>query len=161
LLVKPAAGRLRLGSTQTETITVGALAVRFLVDPEDSGGSVSVFECEVPVDARMPAPHSHDAFEETLYGLQGIATFTIGGETVEVGSGDAVCIPRGVIHGFENRGSVDVKFLAMASPGVFGPAYFHEVGEVLAAAAGGPPDRAALTEVMRRHGLTPAPPVKS
>jgi quercetin dioxygenase-like cupin family protein len=140
-------------------IIVGALAVRFLVVPEDSGGSVSVFECEVPADARMPAPHSHDAFEETVYGLEGIATFSVDGETVQIGPGDALCIPRGAIHGFENRGSEDVKFLAMASPGVFGPAYFHEIGEVLA--AGGPPDRAALAEVMRRHGLTPAPAMLS
>jgi hypothetical protein len=41
---------------------------------------------------------------------------------------------------------------------VFGPAYFREVGAVLAAAQGGPPDLAALGEVMRRHGLTPAVP---
>jgi hypothetical protein len=40
---------------------------------------------------------------------------------------------------------------------VFGPAYFHDIGEVLATSAGGPPDHAALAEVMRRHGLTPAP----
>jgi hypothetical protein len=69
-----------------------------------------------------------------------------------------VCVPRGAIHGFENRGSADATFLAIASPGVFGPAYFQEVGEVLAASAGGPPDLAALAKVMRRHGLTPAPP---
>jgi quercetin dioxygenase-like cupin family protein len=135
-------------------IAVGALAVRFLVEPQDSGGSLSVFECDVPADARMPAPHSHDAFEETVYGLEGVASFTIDGAAVDIGPGDAVCIPRGAVHGFENRGTTDVKFLAMASPGVFGPAYFHEVGEVLAAP--GPPDRAALGEVMRRHGLTPA-----
>jgi quercetin dioxygenase-like cupin family protein len=141
--------------TRYEKINVGALAVRFLVEPADSGGSVSVFECDVPADARMPAPHSHDAFEETVYGLEGVATFTLDGETVEIGPGDAVCIPRGTVHAFENRGDVDVKFLAMASPGVFGPAYFEEVGQVLA--AGGPPDRAALAEAMRRHGLTPAP----
>jgi hypothetical protein len=29
---------------------------------------------------------------------------------------------------------------------------------LLAESAGGPPDLAALGEVMRRHGLTPAPP---
>ena len=49
-------------------------------------------------------------------------------------------------------------FLAIASPGVFGPAYFREVGAVLAACAGGPPDHAALAQVMHRHGLTPAQP---
>jgi hypothetical protein len=40
---------------------------------------------------------------------------------------------------------------------VFGPAYFRDVAQVLAATAGGPPDLAALGEAMRRHGLTPAP----
>jgi quercetin dioxygenase-like cupin family protein len=141
-----------------ETITVGRLGVRFLVEGSDSNGSVSVFECYVPADSRMPAPHSHDAFEETIYGLEGVTTWTIDGESIEIGAGEAVCVPRGAIHGFENRGSADAKFLAIASPGVFGPAYFTEVGEVLAASAGGPPDLAALGEVMRRHGLTPAPP---
>jgi quercetin dioxygenase-like cupin family protein len=141
-----------------ETITVGQLGVRFLVEGADSNGSVSVFECYVPANSKMPAPHSHDAFEETIYGLEGVTTWTIDGETAEIGVGEAVCVPRGAIHGFENRGSADATFLAIASPGVFGPAYFQEVGEVLAASAGGPPDLAALAEVMRRHGLTPAPP---
>jgi hypothetical protein len=40
-----------------------------------------------------------------------------------------------------------------------GPAYFRDVAQVLAGAAGGPPDLAALAEAMRRHGLTPAQPV--
>jgi quercetin dioxygenase-like cupin family protein len=146
-------------STRSETITVGALAVRFLVQADDANASITVFECDVPADARMPAPHSHDAFEETIYGLRGVTTFTIDGETVEIGPGDARCIPRGVIHGFANHGTTDATFLAMASPGVFGHSYFHEIGEVLAAAAGGPPDHAAIAEVMRRHGLTPAPAV--
>lgn len=144
-----------------ETITVGQLGVRFLVEGSDSNGSVSVFECYVPANSKMPAPHSHDAFEETIYGLQGATTWTIDGESVEVGVGEAVCVPRGAIHGFENRGSEDATFLAIASPGVFGPAYFQEVGEVLAASAGGPPDLAALGEVMRRHGLTPVAPAEA
>ncbi len=141
-----------------ETITVGAFGVRFLVEGADSGGSVSVFECEVPANAKMPAPHSHDAFEETIYGLEGATTWTVDGRTVEVGVGEALCVPRGAIHGFENGGTTDAMFLAIASPGVFGPAYFEEVAEVLAAAGGGPPDLAALAAVMRRHGLTPVQP---
>jgi len=141
-----------------ETITVGAFGVRFLIEAADSNGTASVFECDVPADARMPAPHSHDGFEESIYGLEGVTTWTIDGETVEIGPGEAVCVPRGHIHGFENHGSVDAKFLAIATPAVFGPAYFREIGEVLAARSGGPPDLAAIGEVMHRHGLTPAPP---
>jgi len=43
-----------------------------------------------------------------------------------------------------------------------GPAYFREAAEVIKEAAGGPPDRAKMTEVFRRHGMTLAvpPPVK-
>jgi quercetin dioxygenase-like cupin family protein len=137
---------------------VGALSVRFLVEADDSNGSAAVFECYVPANSRMPAPHSHDAFEETVYGLEGVSTWTIDGETVEIGPGEAVCVSRGQIHGFDNRGSVDAKFLAIATPAVFGSAYFREIGEALAASSGGPPDMAAIGEVMRRHGLTPAKP---
>ncbi len=80
------------------------------------------------------------------------------GESIAIGAGEALCVPRGAVHGFQNGGGTDATFLAIASPGVFGPAYFREVGEVLATSAGGPPDVAALAEVMRRHGLTPAQP---
>jgi quercetin dioxygenase-like cupin family protein len=145
-------------TTHRDTIAVGALGVRFLIEARDSRGAASVFECDVPARARMPAPHSHDGFDETIYGLDGVTTWTIDGEMVEVGPGEALCVPRGQIHGFENHGTVDARFLAIATPAVFGAAYFREIGEVLAATAGGPPDLAALGEVMRRHGLTPAPP---
>jgi quercetin dioxygenase-like cupin family protein len=141
----------------TETIAVGALSVRFLVEGADSNGTATVFECYVPANARMPAPHSHDGFEETIYGLDGVSTWTIDEATLDVGPGEAVCVSRGQIHAFENRGSVDAKFLAIATPGVFGSAYFRDVAEVLSASAGGPPDLAAIGEVMKRHGLTPAP----
>jgi quercetin dioxygenase-like cupin family protein len=59
-------------SASTETIQVGALRVRFLVEAADSNRSASVFECFVPAGSKMPAPHSHDAFEETIYGLEGV-----------------------------------------------------------------------------------------
>lgn len=150
-----------MNQATSEVITVGQLGVRFLVEGTESNGSVSVFECYVPANSRMPAPHSHDAFEETIYGLAGITTWTIDSESIEVGVGATVCVPRGAIHGFENCGSEDATFLAIASPGVFGPGYFHEVGEVLAASAGGPPNLAALAEVMRRHGLTPVQPPRA
>jgi quercetin dioxygenase-like cupin family protein len=151
-------GAHRTRADAQETIQVGALAVRFLVEAADSDGSVSVFECFVPADSRMPAPHSHDGFEETIYGLEGLTSWTVDGRVVDVGVGDALCVRRGAVHGFQNAGAEDAKFLAVATPGVMSPDYFREIHEVLAAAGGSPPDPAPLGEVMRRHGLTPAPP---
>ena len=148
-----------MSSASTEMIQVGALSVRFLVEAADSNGSVSVFECFVPARSNMPVPHSHDAFEETIYGLEGTTTWTVDGRTRDVSRGEAVCIPRGAVHGFDNKGTEDARFLAISTPGVMTPDYFREIHDVLASAAGDPPDPAKIGEVMRRHGLTPAPPV--
>jgi quercetin dioxygenase-like cupin family protein len=150
-----------MATATNSTIQVGPITVDFLVEAEDSNGSVTVFECIVPADSRVPAAHSHDGFEETVYVLEGTCTWTIDGEQRELGRGESVCIRRGQVHGFDNRGHSTAKFLAVASPGVFGPAYFRDMNQVLAAAAGGPPDLAAVAEVMRRHGLTPAKPAGS
>jgi len=139
-----------------EEIRVGAVAVRFMVEGEQSGGSVAVFEFDVPAGARVPAAHSHDAYEETIYGLDGVLTWTVDGERIDVRPGEALVIPRGAVHRFDNPGDVDARALAIVTPGVLGPAYFREVGAILAAAVAGPPDLAAVGEVMRRHGLTPA-----
>jgi len=140
-----------------DEIRIGQMAIRFLLEGEASGGSVAVFEFDVPAGARVPAAHSHDGFEETLYGLQGVLTWTLDGRPIEIGPGDVLCIPRGVIHRFDNEHAGDAKVLAIVTPGILGPDYFRECAAVVEAAAGGPPDFAALAEVMRHHGLTPAP----
>lgn len=141
----------------TEEIRVGPLAIRFLVEGGTSGGSVAIFECDVPAGARVPAAHSHDAYEETIYGLRGVMTWTVEGTANDVEPGQVVCIPRGAVHKFENNGDDDATVLAIVTPGILGPDYFREVAAVVTAAAGGPPDLAEIGAVMQRHGLTPAP----
>jgi quercetin dioxygenase-like cupin family protein len=118
---------------------------------------VAVFEFDVPAGARVPAAHSHDAYDETIYGLEGVLTWTVDGEQTDVGPGEVLFIPRGVVHRFDSDHEVDAKMLGIISPGILGPEYFREMVAVVEAATGGPPDPVALAEVMRRHGLTPAP----
>ena len=141
----------------SEEIRIGQLAIRFLLDGEASGGSVALFEFDVPAGARMPSAHSHDGYEETIYGLEGVLTFTLDGRQIDIGPGEALCIPRGAIHRFDNNHAIDAKMLAIVTPGILGPDYFREVAAIVDSASGGPPDPAAIGEVMRRHGLTPAP----
>lgn len=140
-----------------DTIRLGPLAVRFLVTKDQSTGSLAAFELEVPAEERLMAPaHSHDHFEETIYGIQGEITWTVDGQAIVVGPGEALCIRRGQVHRFDNNGSDDALCLCVISPAELGPEYFLDIVEVLKAAGGGPPDTAKLVEVMRRHGLTPA-----
>jgi quercetin dioxygenase-like cupin family protein len=143
-------------TSMREEIRVGQMAIRFLVESEESGGSVAVFEFDVPVGTQVAAAHSHDGYDETIYGLEGVLTWTVDDATVDVRPGETLFIPRGVVHKFDNSSDVDAKALAVVTPGLLGPDYFREVAEILDAAAGGPPDFAALGDVMRRHGLTSA-----
>ncbi len=140
-----------------EEIKVGQMAIRFLVEGEESGGSVAVFEFDVPAGAKVAAAHSHDGYEETIYALEGVLTWTIEGTPTDVGPGEALFIPRGAVHHFDNTRDRDAKALAVVTPGILGPDFFREVAAILDAGAGGPPDLAAIAAVMRRHGLTPAP----
>ena len=146
-------------SPSDETIRIGPLAIRFLITGENSSGSVAAFELAVPAAERLMAPaHSHDHFEETIYGIEGVLTWTVNGKPIEVGPGQALCIPRGAIHRFDNSGNRDVKALCVITPAALGPQFFREAAELARTAAGGPPDKTKMVEIMRRHGLTPAPP---
>ena len=141
-----------------EIIHLGPLAVRFLVTGDEASGGLALFELTVPAAQRLAAPaHSHNHYEETIYGLEGVLTWTVDGRQIDVGPGQAFCIPRGAVHRFDNAGGQDVKALCAITPAAIGPQYFHEAAAVLDAAAGGPPDHAKMADIMRRHGLTPAP----
>lgn len=74
-------------STTSEEIRTGQMAIRFLVEGEESGGSVAVFEFDVPAAGRVPVAHSHDAFDETIYGLEGVLSWTIEGTKTDVSPG--------------------------------------------------------------------------
>ncbi len=142
-----------------ETITIGPLGIRFLLTGDDSNNNASVFEVRVPRGQKLAAPaHKNDAYEEILYGIEGVLTWTVDGTPIAVGPGQALCIPRGAVHRFDNLGSEDAKQLAVITPAIMGPAYFREAAEVIAAAHGGPPDHAKMTDVFRRHGMTVAAP---
>jgi quercetin dioxygenase-like cupin family protein len=143
-----------MAATIREEIKVGDLAVRFLVTGEESAGSVALFEFDVPAGAKVAAAHSHDGYDETIYGLEGVLTWTIEGTRTDVRPGEGRYIRRGAVHDFDNTGDVDATALAVVTPGILGPDYFREVAAILD--AGGPPDLAAIGAVMRRHGLTPA-----
>ena len=136
-----------------ETIRVGPLELRFLRTKHDTGGSLDLFEMTVPPTGRMPVPHHHRDWDETVYGLTGTITFTVDGASQPIGPGESLFIPRGVVHGFDNRSGVVATCLCVLTPGVLGPEYFREIA---ALAAAGPPDATKLREIMLRHGLIPA-----
>jgi quercetin dioxygenase-like cupin family protein len=137
-----------------ETVRFKDLELRFLQSREDTDGSLDVFEMTVEPNARVPVPHYHKNWDETVYGLAGVTTWRVDGHDIKVGPGQTVFIKRGVVHGFRNDAQQAATCLCILSPGVLGPAYFREMAALLASGA---PDPAKMKETMLRHGLVPAP----
>ncbi|HTL80897.1 MAG TPA: cupin domain-containing protein [Bacteroidia bacterium] len=138
---------------QQEIIKFGGMEIDFCLDALDTKGALTMFKCVISAGAKIAAAHYHENFDETVYGLKGVATYTVDGKTIELRPGDSLFIPRGTVHAFANRSDETIEFLCMASPGVFGPDYFKDVAEVIN--AGGPPDMAKLKQAMLNHGLVP------
>lgn len=139
-----------------ETIKVGQVTIDFLLETADSNGSVAMFEFTVPVGAKVPIPHYHEHYDETIYGLEGVITFTVEGTPVDIAKGESYFIPRGAVHGFDNLGQKNAKALAVITPALIGPNFFKECAEIVN--AGGPPDIEKLKTVMTRYGLIPVLP---
>jgi quercetin dioxygenase-like cupin family protein len=141
---------------KNEIIRIGQTTVQFLLEAADTNGSVAMFDFMVPVGAKVPLPHSHEHYDETIYGLEGMITFTVNGTSVDIAAGESYFIPRGVAHGFNNLKQVNAKALAVITPALIGPNFFKECAAIVN--AGGPPDIEKLKLVMAKHGLVPVLP---
>ena len=139
-----------------ETIKAGQITIEFLLEAADTNGSAAMFEFAVPAGAKVPMPHYHEHFDETIYVLAGIMTFIVEGKAIDIAPGETYFIPRGAVHGFENLKNEYAKALAVVTPALLGPIFFKVVAEIVN--AGGLPDIKKLKLVMAKHGLIPAVP---
>jgi quercetin dioxygenase-like cupin family protein len=137
-----------------ETIHIGQLAIRYLIDGAATGG-MGVFELTVQPGSQVPPPHSHTRNEECAYVLEGMLRYSVDGVARDLKPGEWMHTPPGSVHQFSNPHGETARALIMLTPDI-GAQYFRDVGAVVG--AGGPPDRAKLMEVMSRYGLVPAAP---
>src|SRR5262245_45103712 len=138
----------------SDTIAVGKLTVRYLIDGAASGG-LGVFELSVPSGSNVPPPHSHTHNEECVYVLEGRLRYSVDGVERDLSAGDWMRTPRGAVHQFSNPHSDLARALIVLAPDI-GAQYFRDVAAVIN--AGGPPDPRKLTEIMTHYGLVLAPP---
>jgi len=141
---------------KSQIIQVGQIGIRFLLEAADTKGALAMFEFTVPVGARMPLPHKHERYDETIYGVEGVVTFTVEGKTVDIAPGETCFVPRGAVHGFNNLKQTKAKGLAVITPALLGADFFKEAAAIVN--AGGPPDVKKLNAVMAKHGLVAVMP---
>lgn len=136
-----------------ESIMVGQMSIRYLIDGSATGG-LGVFELGVPPKSNVPPPHSHTANEECVYVLEGVLRYAVDDIARDLRPGDWMFTPRGSVHQFSNPHDQHARALIILTPDI-GAQYFRDVGAVVN--VGGPPDRSRLLAVMSRYGLVPAP----
>jgi mannose-6-phosphate isomerase-like protein (cupin superfamily) len=102
-------------------ITKDGSVIRELIHPLVHGNfSQSLAEARV-TPGNSTLLHSHNLTEEIYHILEGTGILTLGHETIEVKSGDSVCISPGTLHNITNTGENELRFLCCCSP-----AYSHD-----------------------------------
>ncbi|WP_260735221.1 cupin domain-containing protein [Tunturiibacter lichenicola] len=134
-------------------IKIGRITVTFLKSRHDTSGALDLYELIVPPDVFLNVPHLHRDYDETILGMNGIATWTIEGEQFQVHPGQKLCIPRGTVHSYSNQHTSAARMMCLLTPGLVGPEYFRELAAAIQ--PGSPPDIAEISTVMARYGVIP------
>jgi quercetin dioxygenase-like cupin family protein len=89
--------------------------ITFKVRGAETGGSMLVFENEVP-PGEGPPLHFHENEDEGLYVLDGDFRFRIGDDIRPATPGSFVFVPRGVEHSWQNVGDRTARMLIVFTP---------------------------------------------
>jgi quercetin dioxygenase-like cupin family protein len=135
------------------TIRIGEMNVTFLKTRHETGGAFDLFELTIPPLARIPLPHIHRKYDETIFGVDGTMTWTLLDKPMEVCRGTTLFIPRGTPHFYANRTHTTARILCLQTPGVMGPEYYHEIAALYRASPH--PDLAGIGAIMSRYGVVP------
>jgi len=66
-----------------------------------------------------PPLHRHRCEDEAFYILDGSLTFTVDGQEIEAGIGDALNVPAGVAHTLRNDTDGTARYLVQTTPAAF------------------------------------------
>lgn len=119
----------------------------------DTKERFSLMERTLPPGGRMPPPHRHAGNEEAYFILDGVVEFHVGPETFTEVPGSFVLVPSGEAHTFGNTSDASARLLVLHAPALDG--YFQQLEGLWASSE--PPTKDDELELMRRHGMDPAP----
>ncbi|MCU1249864.1 MAG: cupin [Edaphobacter sp.] len=136
-----------------ETIRVGEMSVTFLKTRHETGGAFDLFELTIPALARVPLPHLHRKYDETIFGVDGAVTWTLVDKPTEVRRGTTLFIPRGTPHFYANLTHTAARILCLQTPGLMGPEYYLEIAALFR--DNRHPNLAGIGAIMSRYGVVP------
>jgi len=93
--------------------------VTILVEEKD----YTYVEIVSPPHLPGPPPHRHADASELFHVLEGKYDVLVEGQTLRLGPGDSVLVPRNGVHSFQNAGRTDARMISVFSPGGFAQFY--------------------------------------
>ena len=146
------------GQGQGEALWMLGGLYEIRLSSDETDGTLTIMEMTIPEGAGPP-PHIHDG-DETVYVVEGTATYHIGDELIEVGPGSVIHLPAGTTETFEPHGTV--RLVLSYRPGGIDK-FFSEAAERATSRdvpppMTSPPDFERLAALASNYGLTLLPP---
>lgn len=144
-----------LSASEGEVFTIGALKIVSRVVGSQSGDAIELYDLIISGPFTIDY-HVHMTMDETLCVTEGEIEFIVAGQTFVRGAGSVAHVPRGVHHGFSNRGPGPARVLALFNPAGHQSDYFRELEKLVASPA---PDMNAIRALQARfdQSLVPQP----
>lgn len=135
-----------LSPTEGEKFHAGPFAITARVLGPQTGGAFEMYE--LALGLATIDYHVHHNMDETIYVVEGEIEFIVSGETFLRPAGSVAFIPRGVHHGFSNRGPARARVTILFTPSGNQPEYFRELERLFAVPT---LDTAALQVLQKRY----------
>lgn len=117
-----------------------------VISKKDTGGAFSLF-AYTGYDKIGPSLHLHLAQDEIFYVVEGSYRFVVGGETMELGTGDTIFLPRKLSHTWIQLTDKGRLVYAVHPAGRL-EEFFIEMSELK-----GPPTEEEVKKIHARHGM--------
>jgi quercetin dioxygenase-like cupin family protein len=134
-------------STMPERLTFGEVEILVKATADTTGGTLTVFEENEPVDTPL---HVHEHEDELFYVLEGEHVFQVGEREHRAGPGELVFAPRGIPHAQRRVMPRQGRTLVLTAPGGL-EGFFRELADAHSDGSLGPHAYARASE---RYGIT-------
>ena len=130
----------------------------YKIPSQHTGGAYSLFEVTTQPGGGPP-PHVNHREDESFYVLEGQFEFSNGDESLRVGAGSLLYVPKGILHTHKNVGEGMGRMLVSQTPGGLYERFFEEVGKPAEGGDGGSlviedhQDLERLAEIAAEYGI--------
>ncbi|MEO0478034.1 MAG: cupin domain-containing protein [Planctomycetota bacterium] len=133
---------------QTELLDLGGHTAIHRIKSEDTNSVFSVLEMIVQPGEGADV-HTHSNEDELVHVLEGEVEVTLGDQTMTAPAGVVALLPRGIPHGYRNKGATVCRIMDVILPGG-ADRFFAGLSELIASNNASPEN---LQKLMREFGV--------